>query len=121
MGTVLKSVPPEVLIKAIRKVHAGEIWLDRATTAHVLSRIAGRCRSSDIETSKIASLTKREREIIALIGEGLNNAAVAGRLFISVSTVRNHMTSILDKLVVADRFELAVYAFRQGLVKYPRD
>jgi two-component system, NarL family, nitrate/nitrite response regulator NarL len=118
MGTVLKSEPPEMLIKAIRKVHAGEVWLDRTNTAQVLSRIARRRRSMDIEARKIASLTKREHEIIALIGEGLKNAAIGERLFISESTVRNHLTSILDKLGVSDRFELAVYAFKHGLVRY---
>lgn len=118
MGAVLKSEPPEVLIKAIRKVHAGEVWLNRGSTAQVLTRIARRRRRTDIEARKIAALTKREHEIIALIGEGLQNAAIGQRLFISVSTVRNHLTSILDKLGVADRFELAVYAFRHGLVHY---
>jgi two-component system nitrate/nitrite response regulator NarL len=86
MGTVLKSEPPQVLLKAIRKVHAGEVWLDRAHTAQVLSRISRRRRVLDIEARKIAALTKREH----------------------------------DKLGLADRFELAVYAFKHGLVRYSR-
>jgi DNA-binding NarL/FixJ family response regulator len=53
---------------------------------------------------------------VTLIGEGLRNSAIAERLFISAATVRNHLTSILDKLELANRFELAVYAFRHGLV-----
>jgi two-component system, NarL family, nitrate/nitrite response regulator NarL len=118
MGMVLKSEPPEVLVKAIRKVHAGEVWLDRANTALVLGRISQRQRGIDLEAQKIAALTKREHEIIALVGDGLRNAAIGERLFISESTVRNHLTSILDKLGVADRFELAVYAFKHGLVRY---
>lgn len=65
---------------------------------------------------KIGTLTKREREIVALLGQGLRNPAIAGRLFISEATVRNHLTSILSKLALFKRFELAVYAFRHGLV-----
>jgi two-component system, NarL family, nitrate/nitrite response regulator NarL len=121
MGTVLKSEPREVLLKAIRKVYAGEVWLDRAHTAAVLSRISRRRRVLDIEARKIAALTKREHEVIALVGDGLKNAAIGEQLFISESTVRNHLTSILDKLGVADRFELAVYMFKHGLVSYRTD
>lgn len=117
-GVVLKTEPLCVLIKAITKVHAGEAWLDRANTAKVLTRIARHRRVENIEAVKIAKLTPREREIVTLVGEGLRNAAIAARLFISEATVRNHLTSVLDKLGVSDRFELAVYAFRHRLVDY---
>ncbi len=118
-GLVLKNEGPEVLIKAIRKVHGGEVWLDRTITARVFAGIAQRRFARDAEAEKIASLTRREHEIITLVGEGLKNAAVAERLFVSEATVRNHLTSILSKLELTDRFELAVYAFRHGLVRYP--
>jgi DNA-binding NarL/FixJ family response regulator len=118
-GLVLKNERPEVLIKAIRKVHGGEVWLDRTITARVLSGIARRRHVHDAEAEKIASLTRREHEIIALVGEGLKNGVIAERLFVSEATVRNHLTSILSKLALSDRFELAVYAFRHGLVHYP--
>jgi two-component system nitrate/nitrite response regulator NarL len=117
-GLVRKDEPADVLCKAIRKVHAGELWLDRTTTASVLRRMTHRRRSEDFEAAKIATLTKRENEIVSLIGEGLQNRDISQRLFISPATVRNHLTSIFDKLDVADRFELAVYAFRQGLVHW---
>jgi DNA-binding NarL/FixJ family response regulator len=116
---VLKNEGPEVLIKAIRKVFAGEVWLDRTNSAAVLVRIARRQHTEDIDAAKIATLTRREHEIITLVGEGLKNGAIAQRLFVSEATVRNHLTSILDKLSLSDRFELADYAFRQGLVRYP--
>jgi two-component system nitrate/nitrite response regulator NarL len=119
IGLVLKHERPEVLIKAITKVHAGEVWLDRMNTAEALGRLSRRRHAEDVEAAKIATLTKREREIIALVGEGLKNAAIAQRLFISEATARNHLTSILDKLDLSDRFELAVYAFKHGLVRYP--
>jgi two-component system nitrate/nitrite response regulator NarL len=117
-GVVLKNQPHSVLLKAITKVHAGEAWIDRANTARLLTRISRRRHEDHSEAEKIGKLTAREREIIALVGEGLKNAAIAERLFISEATVRNHLTSILDKLGVSDRFELAVYTFRHGLVEY---
>ena len=117
-GLVLKHEKPEALIDAIKKVSAGEICLDRSITAEALARMIRRRRHEDAEAIKIATLTRREHEIIALVGEGLKNAVIAQRLFISEGTVRNHLSSILDKLALANRFELAVYAFRHGLVRY---
>lgn len=116
-GVVCKDQPATMVLRAIEKIHAGELWLDRARTAAVLSHAIR--RRQDPEVLKIGSLTKREREIVALVGEGLRNAAIAERLFISEATVRNHLTSILSKLELADRFDLAVYAFRHELVRSP--
>ena len=113
-GVVSKDQTPELLARAVRKVHAGELWLDRAKTASVLSQVTR--RRQDPEVLKIESLTRRERELIALLGEGLKNSAVAERLFISEATVRNHLTSILSKLGLANRFELAIFAFRHHLI-----
>jgi DNA-binding NarL/FixJ family response regulator len=118
-GIVMKQDPPQVLINAIRKVHAGELWLDRVNTAAALSRMLRRGRLAEANAERIARLTKREREIISLVGDGLKNAAIADRLTISEATVRNHLTSIFAKLEVGDRFELVVFAFKRGLVRYP--
>jgi two-component system nitrate/nitrite response regulator NarL len=115
MGVVLKHQSADVLGRAVEKVHAGEVWLERVTTASMLRGILR--RGHDPEAIKIQSLTKRELEVIALIGSGLKNAAVAERLFISDATVRNHLTSILAKLELSDRFELAFYAARHRLVR----
>jgi two-component system, NarL family, nitrate/nitrite response regulator NarL len=119
MGVVLKEKAPEVLIKAIEKVHQGEIWLDRAMVANVVNnRVRSReARKHDPEAAKIDSLTEREREVIALIGEGLRNKQIADRLFISDGTVRNHLTTVFSKLEVSDRFELLMYAYRHGIAK----
>jgi DNA-binding NarL/FixJ family response regulator len=114
-GVVMKDQPPQVLVKAIEKVASGEIWLDRREMARVLNSLTQ--RRPDIELQRIASLTKREREIVALVGSGLRNPAIAERLFISEATVRNHLTSILSKLDLTGRFELAVFAFRHGLAR----
>ncbi len=113
MGLVLKGEAAEVLIHAIEKVHAGEIWLTRSLTASVLSRLS-RGSTDDAESTKIQSLTKREREIIALIAHGFKRSQIADSLFISEATVRNHLTSIFAKLELADRFELVFYAYRMG-------
>jgi len=120
-GLVLKDKAAEVLTKAIEKVHAGEVWLDRSLTASVLSEMshAVQTRKADPEAEKVGSLTSREREIVGLVCEGLKNKQIADRLFISEATVRNHLTSILSKLELSDRFEVALYAYRQHLAKPP--
>jgi two-component system nitrate/nitrite response regulator NarL len=119
MGVVLKEKAPEVLLKAIEKVHQGEIWLDRAMVANVFSERsrAREAAKKDPEAAKIATLTEREREVISLVGEGLRNKQIADRLFISEGTVRNHLTTIFGKLEVSDRFELLMYAYRHGIAK----
>jgi two-component system nitrate/nitrite response regulator NarL len=130
-GLLLKEKAPDVLLKAIEKVHAGEIWFDRSTIGNVLtemSRAGGNKSrnggptdvSRDPEAAKIASLTEREREVSALIGEGLKNKQIASRLFISETTVRHHLTSVFDKLGVSDRLELIIYTYKHGLAKPPR-
>lgn len=122
MGIVKKEKAAEVLINAIERVHAGEAWLDPSLMAGVLLEMtrADKSQKADPEAGKIATLTNREREVIALIGEGIKNKQIAGRLFISETTVRHHLTSIFDKLGVADRVELLIYAFRHGLANPPR-
>jgi DNA-binding NarL/FixJ family response regulator len=117
MGIVLKETALELILKAIEKVYAGEVWLDRTLIANILNtrtRTHG-SKEQNARDARIATLTDREREIVALIGEGLRNKSIAERLMISEATVRNHLTSILAKLGVADRVELIVFAYRHGL------
>ena len=122
MGVVPKEKAADALVSAIERVHAGEAWLDPSLVAGVLSEVSSRRRPAKIDpdTERIASLTNREREVIALIGEGIKNKEIADRLFISGTTVRHHLTSIFDKLDVADRVELLIYALRHGLASPPR-
>ena len=122
MGVVRKEKAIEVLIGAIERVHAGEAWLDPSLMAKVLSEMSGkeRRKKKDPEAAKISTLTKREREVLVLISEGLKNRDIAERLFISEWTVRHHITSIFNKLEVSDRVELILYAYRQGLADPPR-
>lgn len=116
MGLVLKEQAPELLLKAIEKVHAGEIWLDRATLASVLNELAlGQSRPADATANRIATLTKREREVCALVGEGLKNKQIGERLSVSETTVRHHLTSIFGKLGVENRLEMVIFVHRHGI------
>jgi DNA-binding NarL/FixJ family response regulator len=119
MGVVLKDHAAEVLIKAINKVHQGEVWLDRSMMGSVLNEMT-QAPEIDPEKGKIASLTDREREVIALIAEGLKNKEIGKRLFISETTVTHHLSSIFSKLEVTDRLELVIYAFAHKLAKVPQ-
>ena len=120
-GLVLKDKSPDHLLRAIRKVHEGELWVDRATTAYLISGMGNNRRhdAAEAEVAKIELLTRREREVVTLIAGGLNNKSIAVSLNISDNTVRHHLTSIFEKLNTHDRLELVVYAFRHKLVPLP--
>lgn len=116
-GLVLKENAAEVLLKAIQKVHQGEVWFDRATLTGLVGESAGKPR--DPEAVKTGKLTERERDVICLVTEGLKNRQIAQRLYISESTVRHHLTSVFTKLGIQDRFELIVYAIKRKLGRLP--
>lgn len=118
MGIVLKEHAAETLIKAIKKVHHGEVWLDRLTMGSVLKEMTEK-KQADPDQDKIATLTEREREVVSLVGEGLKNKQIAAKMFISETTVTHHLSSVFSKLAVSDRLELIIYAFRHGLAKLP--
>lgn len=122
-GIVFKDKAPDILIKAIQKVHTGEAWLDRFTIATALTEMSrgNHRRSVSPEAENISALTKREREVIGLVAMGLRNKQIAERLFISDVTVRHHLTSVFSKLIVSDRFELMIYAYRHGLAEPPAE
>jgi two-component system nitrate/nitrite response regulator NarL len=118
-GIVPKQTSTELLLKSIRKVHAGEFWLDRATTAEVIRRLAkkgGNGTSSRLGVrDQSTALSQREREIVVLVAQGFKNKEMAERMFISEQTVKNHLHNIFDKLGVSDRLELALYAIHHNL------
>jgi len=117
-GILLKTDTPELLLKAIQKVCAGEAWLSKTMLASVVSELHRRSTNRiDPETAKITSLTAREKEVVTLIGEGRRNKEIGEKLFISEKTVRHYLTSIYGKLGVKDRLELIIYAFQHGLAK----
>lgn len=121
MGVVLKEHAAGVLIKAIEKVHAGEVWVDRSTMGSLLQEMT-RPDSDELDPdkAKVASLTDRERQVITLIAEGLKNKQIAERLFLSETTITHHLSSIFAKLEVSDRLELVIYSFRHNLARMPR-
>jgi len=117
-GIVLKQTATELLMKSIRKVHAGEIWLDSYTTAAVMRQFASvpdPAPAGDRRGRGRSPLSQREREIVALVAQGYKNKEIAEKMFISEQTVKNHLHNIFDKLGVSDRLELALYAIHKGL------
>lgn len=117
-GIVLKQTASELIVKSIRKVHAGEIWLDSHTTAAVMRQFAspGELASQPgVRGRDRSPLSAREREIVALVAQGYKNKEMAEKMFISEQTVKNHLHNIFDKLGVSDRLELALYAIHKGL------
>ncbi len=125
MGLVFKTDSPEVLTKAIEKVKAGEAWIESVTMARLLREMwqekmrSGEGIHSQPSSRNITKLTEREREVVVLIGERLQNKQIASRLFVCEATVRHHLTSIYDKLNLKNRFELALYAYQHGLAEQP--
>src|SRR4051812_45648769 len=118
-GVVPKQTSTELLLKSIRKVHAGEFWLDRMTTAEVIRRLAKKQPANGGARLGVrdhgAALSQREREIVVLVAQGFKNKEMAERMFISEQTVKNHLHNIFDKLGVSDRLELALYAIHHNL------
>src|ERR1700724_1815809 len=120
-GIVLKQTATELLIKSIRKVHAGEIWLDSHTTAAVIRQFVAADEApaqqmpSAPRDRERSPLSQRDREIVALVAQGFKNKEMAEKMFISEQTVKNHLHNIFDKLGVSDRLELALYAIHNNL------
>lgn len=110
-GYLLKDADPEEVDRAVRAVHAGHGRLDPSLAGVVMAAAAG--------TAAAPRLTPRETEVLALLGEGLSNRALAERLFVSEKTVKTHVSSILAKLGLPDRTQAALYAVRHGLGRPP--
>jgi DNA-binding NarL/FixJ family response regulator len=113
-GVVLKQSASDLLLKSIRKVNEGEIWLDNRMTSEVIdafkkSSEAGQRREKPL-------LSDREKEIVQLVAQGFRNREIGEKLFISEQTVKNHLHNIFDKLGVSDRLELALYAIHHRLI-----
>ena len=109
MGIVSKSQIPAVLIKAVRKVHLGEMWIEHSLIANLISMSFHGPQTTDPDANRIKLISEREREVIHFIGQGLKNKEIASQLCICEATVRHHLTSIFRKLGVSDRLELLVF------------
>jgi DNA-binding NarL/FixJ family response regulator len=114
-GILGKSVQPSVIVDTIRRVRAGEL-AQPAQEIIGLLRLAGeeRDRARDVQTA-LAQLTPREREVLALLAEGLDNHAIAERLFISPDTARAHVVKVLAKLQVESRLQAGIFAIQHGI------
>src|SRR5678815_2711157 len=117
-GVVQKEASAEMILKAIRKVYEGEIWLDRATTGRIFSKLLDHSHNQvSPEAAKIASLTSREREIINVMTKQghSTNKQIAVHLNMSEHTLRNHLSSIYSKLEVENRLALVMYAVKHRI------
>lgn len=124
-GVLHKSEPAETILRAIEKVHEGEVWLHRSLLGDVLGMLTGEpaAPGADPHAQRIASLTPRERDIVATMAghPGAKQLAVADELGMSEHTLRNHLTTIYGKLRVHGRLELYVYAKEHGLCRPDAD
>lgn len=120
-GVVQKEATADTILTAISKVHAGQIWLDRAATGRIFVEFSreGAAHAADPDRAKLNRLTDRERTIVTATSAnaGATAKTIATTLHISEHTLRNHLTSIYDKLGVANRLELFAYAQKYGLTK----
>jgi two-component system nitrate/nitrite response regulator NarL len=112
-GVVLKEMASRLLVQCVRKVHAGEQWLEKRSVSLALEKLLKR----EAAARQIAGLlTPREIEIVRLVVDGLRNKEIADRLYIGEGTVKVHLHSIYEKLKVSSRLQLARYAREKGLV-----
>ena len=120
-GIVLKQTAPDLIVKSIRKVHAGEIWLDSHTTAAVMRQFATAPEGGGSRTARrqgpraLPAVARANAKSSQLVAQGYKNKEMAEKMFISEQTVKNHLHNIFDKLGVSDRLELALYAIHKGL------
>src|SRR5918999_669816 len=115
-GFLLKDVPPEELVDAIRVVADGGALLAPSVTRKLLDAFAHRLPRADA-ASGVADLTDREREVLRLLAAGKSNAEIADDLFVSETTVKTHVSRVLMKLDLRDRVQAVVFAYESGLVR----
>jgi DNA-binding NarL/FixJ family response regulator len=114
-GFLVKDSEPHELIRAVRIVAGGESLLSPTVTRRLISAFVARPMGRHAPHPGLARLTERERQIVALVAEGLSNEEIAARLVISPATARTHVSRAMTKLNARDRAQLAVFAFQSGL------
>jgi DNA-binding NarL/FixJ family response regulator len=115
-GFLVKDTEPTELIRALRAVAAGDALLSPSVTRRLISEYANRAKQHRPGTV-LDALTEREREVMALVAEGLSNDEIAARLFVSPTTAKTHVSRAMVKLHARDRAQLVVMAYESGLVK----
>lgn len=117
-GFVLKDTPPAEILDAVRKVAAGDPVLSPAVTRRLMEHAAGTAADTrrTRARTRVAALNDREREVAVAVGRGLANAAIAAELFMSVATVKTHVSRILAKLDLNNRVQVALLVYDAGLL-----
>lgn len=115
-GFLVKDTEPAELLRAVRIVHDGDALLSPSVTRRIMAQLARHSRAAE-QPVALDRITDREREVLQLVGEGLNNAEIAERLFITPLTAKTHVSRIMAKLLVRDRAQLVVLAYESGLVR----
>lgn len=115
-GFLVKDTEPEELLRAVRAVARGDALLSPSVTRRLLARVAAARPEPVRRLASLEPLTAREREVLALVGRGLDNAGIALRLFITPLTAKTHVSRIMGKLGARDRSQLVVLAYESGLV-----
>ena len=118
-GFLLKDAAPTEIVAAIRAVAAGEAWLDPIVTRRLIDDFATRPEQRTPTPAQMAELTRREREVLILVAEGLSSSEVARRLFISEATVKTHLARVMAKLGVREKTQAVIAAYQTGLVQPP--
>jgi len=113
-GFLLKDTPPPEVVEAIRRVAQGDPMLSPAVTRSLIRQVAASSRSPEA-TARLADLTDREREVALAVGRGLSNAEIASELYLSVPTVKAHVSRLFDKLGVTNRVQIALAVHDAGL------
>lgn len=116
-GFVLKDIPPEELVAAVRTVADGGALLAPSITRRLIGRFTKHIGIDMSVSSRLDRLTDREHEVLAAIARGLNNSEISKELFIGEATVKTHVSSILSKLGLRDRAQAVVFAYESGLVE----
>ena len=114
-GFVLKEATPEEILEAIHVVAAGDALIAPAVTRAVIEELGRRPRRADLAV-RLDELTPREREVLALVAQGLSNAEIASKLVVGEGTVKTHVAHVLAKLSVRDRVQAVVFAYESGAV-----
>ena len=116
-GFLLKDVPPQELLFAIRSVHSGDSVVAPSTTRRLIDRFVPLLSDDAVLPAVLPELPEREREVLIQVAAGLSNAEIATRLFVSEATVKTHVGRILAKLGLRDRVQAVVLAYESGLVR----
>ncbi|MFD2081377.1 response regulator transcription factor [Actinopolymorpha cephalotaxi] len=115
-GFLLKDAGPAELLHAIRVVAAGDALLAPRITRRLIAQFAAQRTATHAGQERLAPLTQREREVLALVGQGLSNDEIGAELFLSPATARTHVSHAMVKLAARDRAQLVVIAYQTGLV-----